>query len=732
VVKSTSAYRFGTFELDRGKAELRKRGLRIKLQEQPFRILCVLLDHAGEVVSREALCEALWPNHTFVEFERSLNAAVAKLRLALMDSADNPRYVETVARRGYKFIAPVEAIVPAEGESAGTRPSQGKHGRSWVLASTVAAVLVAAGVMFAVLRESKPSTARGLTRITFDSGLTTDLAVSPDGKLVAYASDRDGSGRLHIWVQQLMPGGQAIQLTRGDDEEHQPDFSPDGSKLVFRSERDGGGIYVIPAIGGNASLIAKEGRDPRFSPDGQWIAYWVGALMSPPFTANAGTVYRVPSNGGAAEPVRCNLREAGTPVWSPDGMHLLVFGYKIEPGPSLGSDWWVVPVRGGTAEPTGAFASLEKGGFSVRWPDNPRVASWSGDQLLFSARVGDSVNLWKIDMGGSDWRVTGVPERLTSGTEMDAYPSLTADGRLVFASLTNSLHVWTLPMETDRETVTGPVRRITETIGPHQFGSLSADGKLLTYSSIRYGHAQIQIKDLQSGREWPLTNSAATERRPLLSPDGSLVEFFGGEPPGRGFVAPVRGGAPSEFCSDCASGYDVSSDNTVVLYRRQHTIRAFNLRSRQDTPLLESVNYGFAQSKFSPDSHWVTFEAAHSGRSWLFIAALRNLMTAAPESEWIPVAAGGDWADKPRWAPDGNSIYFISNRDGYLCLWAQRLAADTKKSMGAPVSIAHFHGSRLSMRNVGLGALETSVARDKIAFNLGDLTGNIWVASAPR
>ena len=136
--------------------------------------------------------------------------------------------------------------------------------------------------------------------MTFDSGLTTDPAVSPDGKLMAYASDRDGSGRLHIWVQQFMAGGQAVQLTRGDAEDNQPAFSPDGSKLVFRSERDGGGIYVIPAIGGEATLVAERGRDPRFSPDGRRIAYWVGVNMGTPFVANAGTVYVVPSSRGNA------------------------------------------------------------------------------------------------------------------------------------------------------------------------------------------------------------------------------------------------------------------------------------------------------------------------------------------------------------------------------------------------------------------------------------------------
>jgi DNA-binding winged helix-turn-helix (wHTH) protein/tetratricopeptide (TPR) repeat protein len=99
---------FGVFEVDERSAELRKRGVRVKLQEQPFQILCVLLDNSGEVVTRDELRQKLWPEHTFVDFDRSLNKAITKLRSALSDSADNPRYIETIPRHGYRFLAPVQ------------------------------------------------------------------------------------------------------------------------------------------------------------------------------------------------------------------------------------------------------------------------------------------------------------------------------------------------------------------------------------------------------------------------------------------------------------------------------------------------------------------------------------------------------------------------------------------------------------------------------------------------
>jgi DNA-binding winged helix-turn-helix (wHTH) protein len=167
VEQPTSApakYRFGAFELDREAAQLRKRGIRVKLQEQPYRILCLLLDNPGEVVARETLCSALWPDGTFVEFERSLNAGVAKLRQALGDSAENPRFVETVARRGYRFIAPVELDLDTTVPPANSTPAPNsaaiaplpKFGpaslRIGWFAVSIAAIILASGIALLALR----------------------------------------------------------------------------------------------------------------------------------------------------------------------------------------------------------------------------------------------------------------------------------------------------------------------------------------------------------------------------------------------------------------------------------------------------------------------------------------------------------------------------------------------------------------------------------------------------
>src|SRR6202044_609434 len=109
-------YRFGVFEADAAAGELRRQGIRIKLNAQPFQVLLMLLDRPRELLTREEISRELWPDGTFVDFEHGVNSAVNRIREALGDSASSPRFVETLARRGYRFVAPVERITERTAE----------------------------------------------------------------------------------------------------------------------------------------------------------------------------------------------------------------------------------------------------------------------------------------------------------------------------------------------------------------------------------------------------------------------------------------------------------------------------------------------------------------------------------------------------------------------------------------------------------------------------------------
>jgi Tol biopolymer transport system component len=128
--------------------------------------------------------------------------------------------------------------------------------------------------------------------------------------------------------------------------------------------------------------------------------------------------------------------------------------------------------------------------------------------------------------------------------------------------------------------------------------------------------------------------------------------------------------------------------------------------------------------RFSPDDRWVSFNASEPGRSRIFVAPVRD-QDAVPEKEWITIADTG-WDDKPRWSPDGNTLYFVSERDGFRCIWAQHLDSQ-KRPLGEAIAVFHAHQSQRSLSDVGPGDLAISVARDKIVFNTNERRGNLWL-----
>jgi DNA-binding winged helix-turn-helix (wHTH) protein len=192
-IQTAQVIRFATFEVDLRAGELRKSGLKLKFSGQPLQVLAILLERPGEVVTREELQRRLWPD-TFVDVDHNLNTAINKIREVLGDAAENPRLVETLPRRGYRFIASVEDThISSELPSSKTPVQQ----RSWILRLSIPflsiLLLAAVGVFFLKrIKSPAPPIQRTLTRLTFDDGLQIDASWSPDGGFLAYSSDRGG------------------------------------------------------------------------------------------------------------------------------------------------------------------------------------------------------------------------------------------------------------------------------------------------------------------------------------------------------------------------------------------------------------------------------------------------------------------------------------------------------------------------------------------------------------
>jgi eukaryotic-like serine/threonine-protein kinase len=618
-------------------------------------------------------------------------------------------------------------------------PAAGKDARRRRYGLMIAAgllLLLSAGILTWLRIRPRPSAPPAtLTKLTFDSGLTVDPALSRDGRLLAYASDRGGKGDLDIWVQQVA-GGEPLRLTRDPADDNHPCFSPDGGKVVFHSDRAGGGVYIVSALGGEERMIARYGRDPRFSPDGSQITYWVGdpAKRDP----SGKKVFVVPSNGGTSRALQTGFADARYPIWTPDGKHVLFEGIQDpSASPAQASDWWVVPLDGGVALKTGAFDAFRSRGLSAYMGPG----DWAGEDLMFSAEIGDSTSLWKILISSKTWQAAREPQRLTFGSGLDAEPSRAVDpgGRgtlLAFSSLSFHNNVWRLPIRPkgaagSRRPDAGELQQLTRSDASDTNPSASADGKKIVFLSGRSGNKDIWLKDLDSGQETALTASAVEKSSPIITSDGSKVAYSVLEKQKRPiYVIASSRGMVEKLCEDCGEPVGWSSDGTKLLYLsgQPRHVDLLDLTSGAKAPLLQHPEFSLDQAHFSPDDGWIAFVAKTSpDRTRIFIAPFRDGSAPGPK-QWIAVTDGEAWDDKPRWHASGDALYFYSKRDGFGCIWHQRLDPTGKRPIGEPSAVYHFHTNRLSLMHMYAPLLDLSVTRDKIVFNLIEVTGNIWMA----
>jgi eukaryotic-like serine/threonine-protein kinase len=617
--------------------------------------------------------------------------------------------------------------------SAQAAPLSSPTRRRHVALSVVGLVLLAAlaALTWWLMRPAPPAATAQFTRLTFDSGLTTDPAFSPDGRLVAYASDRAGAGNLDIWIQQLATG-EAVKLTSDPADESEPTFSPDGSRIAFRSERDGGGIYTLPAFGGEPRLVAPQGRRPRFSPDGTRIAYWVGIWYT-------GRVFTVSSTGGSPSPVQPEFVSALYPVWSGDGSKLLFMGTRDPKELAMnGIDWWVAPASGGPAVRSGALDVLRR----QRITDVRTIVSfikpadWVDDDVLFSGSLGESTNLWQIAVSPETGKSSGSARRLTFGTAEEAKPSVASAGRIVFASLTHALNIWSVPISSADGKVNGVPQQLTSA-AVDAAPTVSTDSRKLAFISRRLGNADVWLKDLESGKEIPLTATPVQEQNAEISADGSRICYtvYDGSHWAL-YQVPTMGGVSEKISDDGALPWDWSPDGSQILYmieegRRQPTtgLGLFDVATRQKTDYVLSPKYSLARARFSPDGRWIAVMAFDTSGVHIVVIPFRR--EGPPrEDEWVAITEHRQFPqDKPRWSPNGNLLYYTSEIDGFRCIWAQRLDPATKRPIGPPLEIYHSHSARRSLANAGIPILwEIAITRDKLFFNLGETTGNIWMA----
>jgi eukaryotic-like serine/threonine-protein kinase len=598
--------------------------------------------------------------------------------------------------------------------------------RSTTLAATlflIGALLTAAAVSRWISTRSLRSPPPNAEMITSDSGLTCSPALSPDGKLLAYISDRSGDGNVHIWVKQL-PDGVSARRTNAPVDDYSPHFTPDGLHILF--ERVGTGIFSIPAIAGEEKLIADRGQSPRCSPDGRRVVYWVGNQDD---RRPAGRIFVIPFGEGSPTQLASDFADARYPLWAPGGKHLLFQGVRA---PGEQAEWWVLPTEGGPAIDTGILKRLR----TMSLSPHPGPSDWVGEYLLFSGRNTNGRHVWSVRLDNPVKPSSEDISQLTFGTGEDAEPSLTQDGRVAFASYHHRDSLWRLTLN-GTAPAAGSIRPLRDAGSLDTHPSLSANGKALTFLSGPPNDRQVWIRDLPRATERPLTMGRSEKSSPAISVDGSSVAYsvLEGTRPSIYVVSTANSqiGAPSRVCQACGAPADWTRDGKGIFYvsGTPSSIQLLDLATGRSQTILEHPKYGLSDPRISRDNHWIAFAAAISAdRTQLFVAQFRPKAMLAPEA-WVPITGGESWDSKPAWQT-ADTLIFYTKRDNYGCLWKQHLNSVTKRPDGAPAGVYHFHTLRHSPRTLFDSAFAIAVAPETLILNQVEITGNIWTTSLPQ
>ncbi|MGD0267828.1 MAG: winged helix-turn-helix domain-containing protein [Candidatus Sulfotelmatobacter sp.] len=656
------ALRFSSFELDLRARELRKHGVRIKLQDQPFQILALLLEKPGEIVTREELRERLWPADTFVDYDHSLNSAVKKLRQALSDDPDVPRFIETLPRRGYRFIAPVgdgsaRASAELESPSSTSSPAQSPaesspaavsqaaprshHWKLWAAGIAGFALALAFAAWFRLPRagDFRDLASVRLVPLTAFSNKFTKASFSPDGNQIVYQWDGGvQSEGIDIYVKQI-GSEKPLQITHDFGFNFLPVFSPDGRYIAFfhwkRDDRPG--LFIVPALGGpprrlldfSPSLDCRSGLS--WSPDGKFLIFPDGSADQPcsvrRLTLEDLSVVQisyppVPSTGD------------WDAQYSPDGVNIAFIRNTKDV-----EDIYIMPATGGAPRRVTFDDRLMSG------------LAWTADgrELVFSSnRGGSSWGLWRIAAAG------GSAERLSVGSEHAYFPTISLKGnRLSYASGLWNENIWRASIGPDHR-LGKPERFITSSMqeeGPQY----SPDGNRIVFQSTRSGNFEIWRADADGTNLVQLTSfGGPLTGTPRWSPDGRQIscDTRPGEHPNI-YILGADGSPPRRLRDDTSDdGVASWSHDGRWLYfasNRTGKWQVWKRRVEGGEPEQITKDGGFAAFE-SPDGKSIYYAKFNEGG--IFQVAVDG----GAEIKVVSEPSGGNWG------------YFAVGRDGLYFL----------------------------------------------------------------
>jgi Tol biopolymer transport system component/DNA-binding winged helix-turn-helix (wHTH) protein len=535
--------RFGAFELDLRTQELRKSGVRLRLPKQSFIILAYLAGCPGKVVTRDELRHVLWDDKTYVDFDRCLNTAVNRLREVLNDSAEAPRFIETLPRKGYRLLAHVESVVqtpdaaPASIEVSEPLPASidppVRSRFRFLAAAAVAAALIVPTVWIAVARSNGVQESGSVHLITREGSALTP-ALSRDGSRVAFAWRQDPRPDHDIYVQKL-GSASPTQLSSGPADDFSPAFSPDGRQVAFyRRTGDGIAIYLGSLSDGRTQRFSGLQVGPggpatnrhmsrlesiSWSPDAKYLAYVDRESPSQP-----NGIFRISLDTRVHEQVTSpGSRESdGAPAFSPDGKWL---AFVRSDGVSDGV--YILPLDRGEARRITAESAAITG------------LTWTADSrnIVFASNRASEPRLWSIALTGE------AAQPVTQAPEAAVFPSIAAQGSgLVFLRPRPRSRIQILSLATAGKTESVELAVASKIDNPR----FSPDGKHIAFSADdREGNREIWISAADGSKPYALTSLRSIGGSPRWSPDGKWIAF---DSMARGswdvYVVPVEGGTP--------------------------------------------------------------------------------------------------------------------------------------------------------------------------------------------
>lgn len=664
-------FHFGDYEIDLHTGELWKHGTRVKLAGQPFQILAVLVKRPGQLVTREELRAQLWPGDTFVDFDHGLNAAVNKLRDVLCDSAESAKYVETLPRRGYRLVVPVngaasetvtaaevatlsaqstvavshspvpEAVATSREAPIAVKISSPPRSMPWGYLATAGAV--ALGFVAALWLWSRGTTHEPLggedgapirvISLTTLSDRTSQPAFSPDGSRIAFRRDSAESGHAGIWAKEV--GGEGLIRLTGDSHDCCPVWSPNGQSVAFsRLTERRRTIYEVRARGGLPRELATTDLIPDheeldWSPDSKTIAFVARGSSGEPAIF---LWYLESRNARQLTAPAVNQQDWG-PAFSPDGSRIAFV---------RGRNVMVMSTDGGEV--------LQLTTESRRVIGSP---TWTADgQFVVYASVdGELPSLRRVPAGG------GAVTRIREAGNLAWSPAISRRGfRLACEVMSSARTIEQVELDHSGEQ---PQPLVTTLNGENSAPDISPDGSRLVFQSDRAGGLDIWVAD-RDGRNPIQMTALGTAGSPRWSPDGRALVFDAdSEPSSAGrkavFVIDAGGGTPRPLVRDNFNNQAPrwSRDGKWIYFAsdRSGDWQIWKIRDWGDAPVQLTRRGGFAAEE-SADGKYIYYTKHNRESPELW----RVPSDGGPESLILPALRPADWA---AWTVVETGILFV-------------------------------------------------------------------------